>query len=200
MAYAEKRCYYQKMDAAFFSSASRFALRFMMYALLSICSTAILFASAASAHTLKTDGTISAALHFQPDDAPMSGKSTEYILFLTDSTKRFSIGDCGCTVIVKKDSKTISSNPMELNSQNIIGGSITFAKAGAYEVIFQGAPIKSGAFQPFTLRYAEQVAPNPDANHPSSAFIVGMSALVISMIAIAFLIKVRYNSLEGSKE
>lgn len=89
---------------------------------------------------------------------------------------------------------------MELSSQNIIGGSITFAKAGAYEVMFQGAPVKGDTFQPFTLRYPEQVAPNPDANHPSSAFTVGMSALVISMIVIAFLIKVRYNSLEGSKK
>jgi len=188
------------MVVALFSSAYRFAVRLIAYAFLSICGTVIVLAPDASAHTLKTDGTISAALHFQPDDAPMSNRTTEYILFLNDSTKRFSIGDCECSVIVKKDSKTISSKPMELSSQNIIGGSITFAKAGAYEVMFQGAPVKGDTFQPFTLRYPEQVAPNPDANHPSSAFTVGMSALVISMIVIAFLIKVRYNSLEGSKK
>jgi len=200
MAYAEKRCYYQKMDAMLFSSTRRFSQLLTAYVLISICSTVILFAPSASAHTLKTDGTISAALHFQPDDTPMSNAPTEYILFLNDSTKRFSIDDCDCVVTVKKSGKTISTQAMRLNSQKIIGGSITFAKAGAYEMVFQGTPTKDNAFQPFMLRYPEQIMPNPDAGRPSSTFIVGMSTLVISMIVIAFLIKVRYNNLEGSKK
>jgi hypothetical protein len=172
----------------------------MTYVFLSICSTAVLFVPLASAHTLKTDGTISAVLHFQPDDTLMSNKSTEYILFLNDSTRRFSIGDCDCVMTIKKEGTTIDTKALQLNSQNIIGGSISFAEAGAYEVIFQGAPTKGNTFQPFTLQYSEQVMPNPDANRPSSTFIVGMSTLVISMIVIAFLIKVRYNSLEGTKK
>lgn len=178
----------------------RSARQFITYAISMICAVIILFAPAASAHTLKTDGTISAVLHFQPDDDPISNKPTEYILFLNDSTKRFSIADCDCTIGVKKNGKTVSSEPMRLNSQNIIGGSLTFTEAGAYEVIFQGTPTKNGTFQPFTLKYPEQVALNPNAKHPSPSFVIGMSALVVGMTAIALWIKVRYNKLEGNKK
>lgn len=186
------------------NAASNFFRRpiwqFAVYITLAVCSITVLLSPSASAHTLKTDGTISAVLHFQPDDNPMSNKPSEYILFLNDSTKRFSLGDCDCTITIKKDGKTMSTSPMQLNSQGVIGGSITFAEAGAYEVIFEGSPHKKDAFQPFTLKYLEPVALNPDANHPSSAFIFGMSALVVSMIIVALVIKVRYNSLEGAKK
>jgi len=174
--------------------------QFAAYIILAVCSITVLLSPSVSAHTLKADGTISAVLHFQPDDDPMSNKPSEYILFLNDSTKRFSLGDCDCTISIKKDGKTISTSPMQLNAQGVIGGSITFAEAGAYEVIFEGSPHKKDAFQPFTLKYLEPVAPNPDANRPSSTFIFGMSALVVSMVLIALVIKVRYNSLEGVKK
>lgn len=172
----------------------------MMYTITVICAMIISFAPAASAHTLKTDGTISAVLHFQPDDDPISDKPTEYILFLNDSTKRFSLDGCACSITIKKAGKTISTKPLRLNSQNILGGSITFTGAGAYEVIFQGTPVKNNTFQPFKLQYFEQVAPNPDEKRPSSTFIFGMGALVVSMVIIALWIKVRYNTLEGVKK
>lgn len=190
------------MDVTFLSRlpspTSRSMWRFVCCVLLSICSVAILLVAPASAHTLKTDGTISAVLHFQPDDDPVSEKPTEYILFLNDSTKRFSMAECNCTIAIKKDGKTISASPLRLNSQNIIGGTITFRQAGAYEVVFQGSPIKTDTFQPFTLSYLERVVPNPGVSHPSSAFTLGIGALVVSMIIIAFLIKVRYNTLGRS--
>ena len=186
------------MSTAALSLATHPIWRLMSYAVLAICSIVILLAPAASAHTLKIDGTISAVLHFQPDDDPMSGKPTEYILFLNDSTKRFSLSGCECTLAIKKDGATISTSALQLNSQNIISGTITFPQAGAYEVVFQGSPIKTDTFQPFTLSYLERVVPNPDISHPSSAFTLGISALVVSMIIIAFLIKVRYNTLGRS--
>lgn len=186
------------------NAASNFFRRpiwqFAVYIILAVCSITVLLSPSASAHTLKTDGTISAVLHFQPDDDPMSNKPSEYILFLNDSTKRFSLGDCNCTITIKKDGKTMSTSPMQLNTQGVIGGSITFAEAGAYEVIFEGSPHKKDTFQPFSLRYLEQVAPNPDTGHPSPSFYLGISVVVVIMLVIALMIKVRYNSLEGVKK
>lgn len=188
------------MDIVFSFFMRRLAWRLVIGGVLVVYSVTILFTHTVSAHTLKTDGAISAVLHFQPDDTPMSGKPTEYALFLNDSTKHFLLSDCDCVMIIEKDGTTISSKPMQLNSQNIIGGSITFPEAGAYEVTFQGAPANSGAFQPFTLKYLEQVVPNPDANPPSSMTTASLSILVVGIVVIAFLIKVRYNSLEGTKK
>jgi hypothetical protein len=174
--------------------------QFAAYIILAVCSITVLLSPSVSAHTLKADGMISAVLHFQPDDDPMSNKPSEYILFLNDSTKRFSLGDCDCTISIKKDGKTISTSPMQLNTQGVIGGSITFAEAGAYEVIFEGSPHNKDEFQPFTLKYLEQVAPNPDTGRPSLSFYLGISVVVVIMLVIALVIKVRYNSLEGVKK
>lgn len=184
------------MNTPFIPLTGRRAVR----TIFAICSMAILFAPSASAHTLKTDGTISASLHLQPDDDPISSKPTEYVLFLNDSTRRFSFSNCDCTVAVTRDGKTVSTESMQLNTQHIVGGSITFAQPGAYEIIFEGAPKSSSTFQPFTLRYAEQVAANTDTGRPSTAFVFGMSAIVVSMSIIALFIKIRYNSLEGVKK
>jgi len=198
VAYPYKRCYYLKMNATHFSLAGQLIRPFTIYAFLVICSTILLFAPPASAHTLKTDGTISAALHFEPDDDPMSGKAVTYILFLNDTTKRFSFGNCDCTITIRKDGKTVSTNPMKLNSQNIIGGSITFPEGGAYEVVLHGSPIKNAAFQPFTLKYPQRVIHNPDTKHSSATFAITMSMLVAGLVIVALLIKARYSSLKAT--
>jgi len=179
------------MDAIFPLLFRRPSWQLALCAFLTICSASTLITSPASAHTLKTDGAISAVLHFEPDDDPISDKPSEYILFLSDSTKRFSMGECDCTVTVKKGAKIISAKPMQLNHNDMIGSPITFPEAGIFEVTFQGSPTKSGTFQPFTLRYLERVLPNPTADHPSLTFVIGISVVVVIMVVIAFLIKVQ---------
>ena len=187
---------------ATYSSVGRSILQFMIYAFLAICGTVMLVVSPASAHTLKTDGTISASLHFEPDDGLMSGKAVTYNLFLNDAAKHFSFNDCTCTVIIKKDGSMISTRPMRLNSQNIISDSITFPKDGAYTVEFHGSPTKADTFQAFTLEYPEHIAPSPNANHPTAAFITGMCMLAAGLVVVAFLIKTRYDNLgiDGDKD
>jgi hypothetical protein len=135
-------------------------------------------------------------LHVQPDDTPLSDQLTEYTLFLHDSKQRFSMAQCDCTVRIERDDKTIFSQPLHLNTQHIISGTVTFPHKGVYEIVFQGKPIAQGTFQPFTLSYIERVEQSPDINQqPSSTFTYSMATIVVSLIVIAFCIKVRYNSL-----
>ena len=179
------------MNAARSYLVDQLIRRFIMYAFLVICSTVLLFAPPASAHALETDGSISATLHFEPDDDLTSGKSVTYVLFLNDTTKQFSFGNCGCTITIRKDDKIVSMNPMKLNSQNIISGSITFPEDGVYEVMFHGSPTKNATFQPFTLKYPQRVVQNPDAMHPSATFAITIGALVVGLVIVELFIKAR---------
>lgn len=184
------------MNGAFFFHSWSTIGRFAIYTLFTAGCMLFIPGSSAYAHSLKKDGVISAVLHVQPDDTPLSNQPTEYTLFLHDSSQRFSMAQCDCTVNVERDGKTILSQPLNLNAQNTISGTVTFPHEGAYEIIFRGKPVVQDAFQPFTLRYVERVKQNPEVDQqPSSTFTYSMAAIVVSLIVIAFCIKVRYNSL-----
>ena len=112
----------------------------------------------AAAHELQTDGTIGAILHTEPDDDVVSGKPTQYMLEFDDTTHRFSLPKCNCSVSVRSGSKTIVTSTLSDRQNAESTGSVTFPKPGAYTFEVTGQPKDEGTFQPFKLSYNIQVA------------------------------------------
>jgi hypothetical protein len=147
---------------------------------------------------LKIDGTISAILHVDPNDEPVSGVPTTYILFMDDSTGRFSLPQCNCTVSVKENGQTIAVSSLLDGSDGIIGGDVTFPRPDVYELTFNGTPTTADAFQPFTLDYLERVTQGPTNTASSSPAIwLGICGVVAVISLIACIAQFKYNSRGG---
>jgi hypothetical protein len=127
---------------------------------------------AASAHELESDGTISGVLHFEPNDDPVSGAQTNFVIFIDDTTGQFLLANCACSVLILQHGAPIVS-PLVRNKQSFPGGAITFPHAGTYELVITGKPAQGATFQPFTLTYPVYVSQGP-TGAPS----VGMLALL----------------------
>ena len=145
---------------------------------------ACLTASPASAHILKTDGSIAAVLHIDPDDQPASGTSTPYYLFIDDTTNRFTFAGCDCIVTVKKGSRVIVTEPLRLDTQSVPSGTVTFPEPGAYDLVVSGAPRVSGAFQPFTFDYLVRVTAGSSAALAAGSIIWLGACLGVSIVAL----------------
>jgi hypothetical protein len=183
------------------SSSHKRRTRLILCGLLSVCCAALFWAPPASAHVLKVDGTISAILHVDPNDEPVSGVPTTYILFMDDSTGKFSLSDCDCTVSMIEDGQTIAIQSLSANSQGIIDGSIVFPKPDVYDLVFSGNPTAANAFQPFTLDYLERATQGPtnDALSWSSAILLGVCAVAASGSLVACWLHIKYNSHERER-
>ncbi len=125
---------------------------------IAITTASLALSGTASAHVLKVDGNISAVLHINPDDNPISGTPTAYALYFNDDTGRFSLSECNCTVTVKNGSQTVAAHSLRDTSRLQSNNTFTFPKPGAYILTIQGKPKKSDAFQPFEIIYLERVA------------------------------------------
>lgn len=115
------------------------------------------FPATTSAHELKVDGDISAILHTDPDDNPIAGSPVSYIIFFSDSTGRFSLPKCNCTVAITKGGRLVAGNPLTISGNTASENHYTFAEPGTYSLDFTGTPKTPGAFQPFKLDYTVRV-------------------------------------------
>ena len=102
-----------------------------------------------SAHVLKTDGTMGAVLHVDPNDSPVAGKSSSIFFDLKDSSGKFTIENCDCTVSVAQNGKTIFDRKIV----SLAPVSFTFPEIAVYDVRMTGAAKDGVSFDPFTLSY-----------------------------------------------
>src|SRR6267154_1546355 len=86
----------------------------------------------ASAHVLKVDGDIGAVLHINPDDNPTTGTSTDYVMAFDDSTNKFSLQKCHCSVSIIENAQTIATRPLTMSSSEVSDNHYTFIKPGVY--------------------------------------------------------------------
>lgn len=114
--------------------------------------------STASAHVLKTDGDIGAVLHINPDDNPISGQSTDYVLSFRGTNGRFNLSGCRCEVVFSKDGKTTATRPLTMETEQISNDHYTFPAPGVYRMRIVGSPLHTGDFQSFTLDYTIRVS------------------------------------------
>ena len=106
----------------------------------------------ASAHVVKSDGTINVFLHVDPDDSPIVGKPSRLIFEISDSEKKFSASHCDCMVYVKNGSVMVSSGKLTNNSFSVL-----FPETGVYTITLDGNPKDSFFFQKFSLSYDQRV-------------------------------------------
>jgi hypothetical protein len=108
------------------------------------------------AHTLKIDGTIGVNLHVDPDDAPVAGSESKFLLDIQDKSGRFNPNNpanCDCTLTVKQKGVVIKTLPV------VSGGSyaqlrFTFPTSDVYEIVVEGKPKGEGVpFQAFQTTF-----------------------------------------------
>jgi hypothetical protein len=113
-----------------------------------------------SAHVLKTDGSMGVELHVDPDDHPIVGTPTEYILSFEDSRGKFDLANCDCDVFISEKGKTISVTSMNVTGRDVSENKYTFKTPDTYTLRATGTPKTPGGFQPFSLDYTVQVSDN----------------------------------------
>ncbi len=120
-----------------------------------------LFPAKAFAHVLKTDGSIGAVMHTDPDDDPIAGEQTGIFFEFKDKQNKFTPAACDCTLSILQSDKEIYSQPVfQNNPQPTLDNAaafFTFPQRDTYQVKVTGIPLSSGAFQAFTLIYDVQV-------------------------------------------
>ncbi len=116
----------------------------------------------AEAHVLKTDGSIGAVIHINPDDDPVVGEPASFFFDLKDKDSKFSAEKCDCRAMVSMGEMEMfsqglfaSNDHASLNAQSF---SYTFPEKGIYTVVVSGKPYLEGDFQPFTLKYDIRVS------------------------------------------
>jgi len=139
----------------------------------------------ASAHVLKVDGHIGAVLHINPDDNPISGVPTDYLMSFSDDTGRFSLAQCDCDVFVIQDGKTIAKNPLAPSNTATSENHYTFPRPSVYTLRFVGTPKTPGAFQPFTLNYTVRVTSGNLKAQPIPLLLWLGMAMALGLILLA---------------
>ncbi|MBV9159436.1 MAG: hypothetical protein JO019_02440 [Candidatus Kaiserbacteria bacterium] len=152
---------------------------------ISLLIAAALFALplAASAHVLKTSGTMGIVLHLDPEDEPQAGVVTPIYLAFKDTAGRFKFSECDCRMYIapyaQKDSIDTSKasdaflhthGGDELNAD----ATFVFPKPDVYALEVVGTPKDGSSFTPFTVLYDVRVATyGSNAISPVASFFKG---------------------------
>lgn len=155
-----------------------------------------LLGGSASAHVLKTDGSIGAVLHIEPDDNPTTGQPTTYVLSFSDDNGTLDISKCDCLVNIQENGKTIASHPIQVTDPTDSIDKYTFQKPDVYTLQFTGKPTTAGLFQPFTLNYLVRVTGSGGSNgtQPFPVLIwVGMGMGIGLILLAAYAMEIGYN-------
>src|SRR5690349_14295700 len=98
----------------------------------------------ASAHVLKTDGSIGAVVHIDPDDDPIAVEVSTLFFEIKDTQNKFSPQNCNCRVDILEGGKVIYSDALfQQNSSNNIASPVfqyTFPQKDVYQVKVVGTP------------------------------------------------------------
>jgi hypothetical protein len=147
--------------------------------------------SIASAHVLKTDGTMGVVLHINPDDNPISGQSTNYVLYFNDTTGKFSLPGCLCGISISENGAVIAKNSLDVSSQQESSNIFVFPRPDVYTLHVTGSPKESGTFQPFSLDYIVRVSGSNSSLHqdfPLSLWLaIGLDMGIILLFGIAMM-------------
>jgi hypothetical protein len=123
----------------------------------------LLIATPVLSHTVKISGDVAATFHIEPNHNPQAGKpSLAWFALTRKGGQQIPLSQCNCQLAVypvphasnvaplmKPTLKTVNAD----RYQGIPGASITFPKAGQYELVLSGSPKASANFKPFTLTY-----------------------------------------------
>ncbi len=116
-----------------------------------------IFAFPVQAHVLKTDNSVGAVIHIDPEDDPIAGEVSNIYFEFKDKNGDFKASECDCQFIVKKEGQEIfrtalfgAGDEPNLTSSAV---SYTFPDKNIYQIEVSGKPTTGELFSPFTLRY-----------------------------------------------
>jgi hypothetical protein len=148
-----------------------------------------------SAHVLKSDRDIGAILHIDPDDSPVSGRPTTYILYFSDVSNRFTLPKCTCTVSVKENGQTIASQSLARTSLLTSTNVFTFPKADVYTLAISGKAITLGSFQSFSLNYLVRVESGTITQQPFPRSLwIGLGLTIALLLLGAYTMEENYGN------
>ena len=114
----------------------------------------------ASAHVVKTDGSVGVELHISPSDDPVAGTPSTLGFSIADSTGRFLAPACTCVLSVSENGRTVSQQTLaaaDALSSGVILLGYTFPHQAVYTVSLQGTPRRAGVFRSFRVDYEVRV-------------------------------------------
>lgn len=107
-------------------------------------------------------------MHIEPNDNPRARTPAfAWFALRTRQGQTIPLSACHCDVAVYAQPYRPGQSPLQRPTlravsqetyQSIPGTTITFPRAGGYEVILRGRPVSPGAFSPFELRFSVLVA------------------------------------------
>ncbi len=136
-------------------------------------------AKVASAHILKTDGSISMNLHIEPDHSPIAGETAYMFLSFNDTDGKFLLENCVCVFKVYEGNEEIESKEFDLELVEYV-----FPEINIYKIVFEGTPKEGEDFQSFSLEYNVRVERTSEkvqtetSDDPS--YVYGVIVLVIA--------------------
>lgn len=121
-----------------------------------------------SAHEVQISSEVGGTLHIEPSDSPKAGTANLTWFALTRrGGQSIGLSECRCSLAVYAQPRSQNDSPIQRPTlsattaegrQGIPSANITFPRAGAYELVLQGQPIRSGGFAPFELKFSVTVA------------------------------------------
>lgn len=106
------------------------------------------------AHTLKTDGSIGAVIHIDPEDDPIIGEPAYFFFDFKDKDGKFKAEDCTCVATISRDNQVLATQTLAADtSLQSSSFSYTFPEKGVYHIEVSGQPLSTNGFQSFKLNY-----------------------------------------------
>jgi hypothetical protein len=110
---------------------------------------------------LKTDGSIGAVLHINPNDEPTANQPSTLVFEFKDKRNNFSSKECNCLVSILANGKTVYSQPLFQDTQTkdtYAAITYIFPESNIYTVQITGKSLSGTSFQPFHLSWDIRVA------------------------------------------
>lgn len=122
------------------------------------------------AHYTQQDGDMSVVLHVYPGDNPVPGEEASIYFLFDDSSNRFSLSKCDCTVIISEKGKQIWRRKLkekQNNDASIWGISIpyVFPRRDVYRITVTGKPLRTNDFGRFSISWDFRVSPDGEAGY-----------------------------------
>ncbi|HEY9906659.1 MAG TPA: hypothetical protein V6D18_03500 [Thermosynechococcaceae cyanobacterium] len=117
------------------------------------------------AHTVKASGNVGAIFHVEPNHNPKAGQPALVWAALTRrGGQGIPLSQCNCQMAVytsPRGQNPIARPPLRSidaeQYRGAVSSTVTFPRAGKYEIELSGSPKSPGGFQPFRLTYGVSV-------------------------------------------
>ncbi|MDX2214587.1 MAG: hypothetical protein SFY66_14955 [Oculatellaceae cyanobacterium bins.114] len=120
------------------------------------------------AHETEISGNVGGTMHIEPNDNPRAGTpALTWFALRTRGGQNIQLSACHCELAIYAQPHRAGQSPIQRPAlravsqegyEGIPGADINFARAGGYELILRGRPVRHGAFSPFELRFSVIVA------------------------------------------